>query len=50
MAQNINPEHSYSSILSKQNEETNTVKDNHAVSKRYDIQYSICTFDRKSIV
>jgi len=34
MAQNINPEHPQSSNRSKQNEETFTIKDNHAVSKR----------------
>lgn len=34
MAQNINPEHSQTSNLSKQNEETYLVRDSHAVSKR----------------
>lgn len=34
MAQNINPEHPQSSNLTKQNDETVTLKDNHAVSKR----------------
>lgn len=34
MAQNINPEHPQSSNLTKQSEETVTIKDNHAVSKR----------------
>lgn len=35
MAQNISPDRSQSSNLSKQNEESVTIKDNHAVSKRY---------------
>lgn len=34
MAQNVNPDQSHSSNLSKQSDETCTVKDNHAVSKR----------------
>lgn len=34
MAQNVNPEYSQSSNLIKQNDDTVTVKDNHAVSKR----------------
>lgn len=34
MAQNINPEDSHSSQLSKQSEETFTIRDSHAVSKR----------------
>lgn len=35
MAQNISPDRSQSSNLSKQNDEAVTVKDNHAVSKRF---------------
>lgn len=34
MEQNINPEHSQSSQLTKQSEETFTIRDSHAVSKR----------------
>lgn len=35
MAQNISPDQSQSSNLSKQNDEAVTIKDNHAVSKRF---------------
>lgn len=35
MAQNVSPDSPHSSNLAKQNDEAVTVKDNHAVSKRY---------------
>lgn len=35
MAQNISPDRSQSSNLSKQSDESVTIKDNHAVSKRF---------------
>lgn len=35
MAQNISPDRSQSSNLAKQNDEAVTIKDNHAVSKRF---------------
>lgn len=35
MAQNISPDRSQSSNLSKQEAEAVTIKDNHAVSKRF---------------
>lgn len=34
MAQNVSPDQSHSSNLTKQSDETSTAKDNHAVSKR----------------
>lgn len=47
MAQNISPDRSQSSNLAKQNEESVTIKDNHAVSKRFVlifIEIKIATF------
>lgn len=41
MAQNISPDRSQSSNLSKQNDEAVTIKDNHAVSKRLVAFFSI---------
>lgn len=41
MAQNISPDRSQSSNLTKQNEEAVTIKDNHAVSKRLVYYFNI---------
>lgn len=50
MAQNVNPDNPQSSALAKQNDESVTIKDNHAVSKRLVVHflthsnYSNCCF------
>ena len=45
MAQNISPDHSQSSDVSKQNDEAVQMKDNHAVSKRWEEKLEIIRRD-----